>query len=189
MPTLPLRALVCCTRCTRAITELPCLEPRPLASKHVVLGVSGSIASYKAADLASKLTQAGALVDVVLTDAAQQFVSALTFRGLTRRAVYTNMFDPQSDLAEEHVELARDADVMLIAPASATTIARLAHGLADNMLALTALATTAPVVVAPAMDAQMWEHAATKANVATLRSRGVLFVGPDAGRLASGRFG
>ena len=114
---------------------------------------------------------------------------ALTFRGLTRRPVYTDMFDPQSALAEEHVELARAADVMLIAPASATTIARLAHGLADNMLALTALATTAPVVVAPAMDAQMWEHAATRANVATLRGRGVLFVGPEEGRLASGRMG
>ncbi len=171
------------------MTDTPSIEPRPLASKHIVLGVSGSIASYKAADLASRLTQAGALVDVVLTDAAQRFVSALTFRGLTRRPVYADMFDPQSTLAEEHVELARAADVMLIAPASATTIARLAHGLADNMLALTALATTAPVVVAPAMDAQMWEHAATRANVATLRGRGAVSVGPEEGRLASGRMG
>ena len=171
------------------MTESPSAEPQPLASRRVVLGVTGSIASYKAADLASRLTQQGALVDVILTDAAQQFVSALTFRGLTRRPVYTDMFDPQSDLAEEHVELARAADVVLVAPASATTIARLAHGLADNMLALTALATTAPVVIAPAMDAQMWEHAATRANVATLRGRGVFFVGPDEGRLASGRMG
>ena len=127
-----------------------------LQGKRIVLGVSGSIASYKAADIASKLTQAGALVDVVLTDAAQKFIAPLTFRSLTARPVFTDMFDPQSSLAEEHVELARAADAMLIAPASATTLARLAHGMADNMVALTALATTAPVIVAPAMDSLMW---------------------------------
>ena len=99
------------------------------------------------------------------------------------------MYDPQSPLAEEHVALARAASTMLIAPASATTLARLAHGLADNMVALTALATTAPVLVAPAMDAQMWGHAATEANVALLRERGVNFVGPAEGRLASGHMG
>ncbi|HEY8173508.1 MAG TPA: bifunctional phosphopantothenoylcysteine decarboxylase/phosphopantothenate--cysteine ligase CoaBC [Dehalococcoidia bacterium] len=160
-----------------------------LEGKRIVLGVCGSIASYKAADIASKLTQAGALVDVVLTDAAQKFIGPLTFRSLTGRPVFTDMYDPQSSLAEEHVELARAADVVLIAPASATTLARLAHGLADDMLALTVLATTAPVIVAPAMDGQMWEHAATRANVETLRSRGVTFVGPLEGRLASGRSG
>lgn len=162
---------------------------RPLAGKRIVLGVCGSIASYKAADVASKLVQAGALVDVVLTDAAQKFLAPLTFRGLTRRPVYTDMYDPRSSLAEEHVELARGCDAMLIAPASATTLARLAHGMADDMVALTALATTAPVVVAPAMDAQMWEHAATRANAALLRERGVVFAGPAEGRLASGRMG
>ncbi|MHB8683961.1 MAG: flavoprotein, partial [Dehalococcoidia bacterium] len=150
-----------------------------LQGKRIVLGVCGSIASYKGADVASKLTQAGALVDVILTAAAQRFVSPLTFRALTQRPVYTDMFDPQSPIAEEHVELARAADAVLIAPASATTIARLAYGLADDMLALTALATTAPVLVAPAMDAQMWEHPATRANVATLRDRGVNVIGPD----------
>jgi phosphopantothenoylcysteine decarboxylase/phosphopantothenate--cysteine ligase len=160
-----------------------------LREKRIVLGVSGSIASYKAADIASKLTQAGALVDVILTDAAQKFVGALTFRSLTGRLVFTDMYDPQSSLAEEHVELARSADALVIAPASATTLARLAHGLADDMVALTALATTAPVIVAPAMDSQMWEHVATRANVETLRSRGVVFAGPDDGRLASGRTG
>ena len=164
-------------------------ENGPLLGKRIVLGVCGSIASYKAADIASKLTQAGALVDVVLTDAAQQFVTPLTFRGLTGRPVFTDMYDPQSPLAEEHVALARAADAVLIAPASATTIARLAHGLADDMLALTALATTAPIVIAPAMDAQMWEHAATRANVALLTQRGAVFVGPADGRLASGRIG
>ncbi len=161
----------------------------PLHGARIVLGVCGSIASYKAADIASKLTQAGAEVDVVLTDSAQKFVSPLTFRGLIGRLVFTDMFDPQSPLAEEHVALARAASAMLIAPASATTIARLAHGLADNMLALTALATTAPVLVAPAMDAQMWAHAATQANVALLCERGVSFVGPAEGRLASGHMG
>ena len=122
----------------------------PLFGKRIVLGVCGSIASYKAADVASKLSQAGALVDVILTDAAQQFVTPLTFRALTARRVHTNMYDVDSPLAEEHVELARGADAVLIAPASATTIARLAHGLADDMLALTVLATTAPVIIAPA---------------------------------------
>jgi phosphopantothenoylcysteine decarboxylase/phosphopantothenate--cysteine ligase len=160
-----------------------------LHGRRIVLGVCGSIASYKGADIASKLTQAGADVDVILTRAAQQFVTPLTFRGLTRRVVFTDMFDPASSMAEEHVELARAADAIVIAPASATTIARIAHGLADDMLALTVLATTAPVVVAPAMDAQMWEHPATRGNVETLRKRGVVFVGPEEGRLASGRMG
>lgn len=161
----------------------------PLHGARIVLGVCGSIASYKAADIASKLTQAGADVDVVLTDSAQKFVAPLTFRALTGRPVFTDMYDPQSPLAEEHVALARAASAMLIAPASATTLARLAHGMADNMVALTALATTAPVLVAPAMDAQMWAHAATQANVALLRGRGVIFVGPAEGRLASGHMG
>jgi phosphopantothenoylcysteine decarboxylase/phosphopantothenate--cysteine ligase len=160
-----------------------------LRDKHIVLGVTGSIACYKAADLASKLTQSGALVDVILTDAAQKFISPLTFRSLTGRAVFTDMYDPQSELAEEHVALGRRADALIIAPASATTIARLAHGIADDMVALTALATTAPVLVAPAMDGQMWEHAATVANVGTLRERGVMIIGPTEGRLASGHSG
>ncbi len=161
----------------------------PLHGTRIVLGVCGSIASYKAADIASKLTQAGASVDVILTGAAQQFVTPLTFRGLTLRPVVTDMFDTQSELAEEHVALARAAGAMLIAPASATTIARLAHGMADDMVALTVLATTAPVLVAPAMDAQMWAHPATQANVALLRERGVSFAGPAEGRLASGHMG
>jgi phosphopantothenoylcysteine decarboxylase/phosphopantothenate--cysteine ligase len=160
-----------------------------LEDKRIVLGVCGSIAAYKAADIASKLTQAGALVDVVLTGSAQQFVTPLTFRSISLRRVYTEMFDAGSPLAEEHVELARAADAMIVAPASATTIARLAHGMADNMLTLTALATTAPLLIAPAMDNQMWENAATVANVETLRARGVIFVGPGEGRLASGRTG
>ena len=160
-----------------------------LQGKRIVLGVCGSIASYKAADLASKLTQQGAEVDAILTAAAQQFVAPLTFRSITRRFVYTDMFDSDAPLAEAHVEVARAADAVLIAPATATTVARIAHGLADDMLSLTVLATTAPVLLAPAMDAQMWENAATRANLETLRKRGVAFVGPEEGRLASGRMG
>jgi len=159
-----------------------------LHGRRIVLGVCGSIAAYKAADLASKLVQAGAAVDVILTSAAQQFVTPLTFRGLTAR-VFTDMYEPNSSLAEEHVELARAADAVVIAPASATTIARIAHGIADDMLALTVLATVAPVLIAPAMDGQMWDNAATRANVDTLTRRGIIFVGPGEGRLASGRSG
>jgi len=161
----------------------------PLKDRVVVLGVSGSIAAYKAADLASKLVQTGATVDVILTASAQKFVTPFTFRSLTGRPVYTDMFEPATDVGEEHVSLARRAHLVIIAPATATTIARLAYGLADDMLALTVLATRAPILVAPAMDTQMWEAAATQANVATLRERGVAFVGPEAGRLASGHSG
>lgn len=161
----------------------------PLRDRNVVLGVSGSIAAFKAADLASKLVQAGAVVDVVLTDASQQFVTPFTFRSLTGRPVYTNMFEPATDAGEEHVALARRAELVVVAPATATTLARFAHGLADDMLSLTVLATKAPVLVAPAMDSQMWEAAATQANVATLRERGFVFVGPEPGRLASGQTG
>ena len=161
----------------------------PLKDRSVVLGVSGSIAAFKAADLASKLVQAGALVDVVLTDAAQQFVTPFTFRSLTGRPVYTNMFRPATDAGEEHVALARRAALIVVAPATATTLARFAYGLADDMLSLTVLATKAPVLVAPAMDSQMWEAAATQANVGMLRQRGFAFVGPESGRLASGHTG
>lgn len=161
----------------------------PLKDRNVVLGVSGSIAAFKAADLASKLVQAGARVDVILTDAAQQFVTPFTFRSLTGRPVYTNMFKPATDAGEEHVALARRADLIVVAPATATTLARFAYGLADDMLSLTVLATMAPVLVAPAMDSQMWDAAATQANVATLRDRSFVFVGPELGRLASGHTG
>ncbi len=161
----------------------------PLADKQIVLGVSGSIACYKAADIASKLVQAGARVDVVMTAAAQRFITPFTFRALTGRPVFTDMFEPVTGLAEEHVEVARRARLVLIAPGSATTIARLANGLADDFLALTVLATTAPVLIAPAMDSHMWEAAATQENVARLKARGVEFIGPASGRLASGRSG
>ena len=160
-----------------------------IAGKHIVLGVSGSIACYKAADIASKLMQAGALVDVVLTRAAQEFVTPLTFRSLTHRPVITDMFDTQSADPLEHVEVARRADAVVIAPATAHVMAKLAHGLADDALSTIVLATTAPVLVAPAMEHHMWTNVATQANVASLRERGVVFAGPNEGRLASGAVG
>lgn len=171
------------------MTTRPLDGSEPLASRHIVLGVTGSIACYKAVDLASKLVQAEAVVDVALTPAATAFVTPLAFRSITGREPHTDMFRPNGEHGEAHVELARRADLMLIAPATASTIARLAHGMADDFVSLTALATQAPLLVAPAMDAQMWEHAATQANRALLEQRGVQFVGPAAGRLASGRMG
>ena len=156
-----------------------------LKGKTIVLGVTGSIAAYKAADLASKLVQAGAAVDVVMTPSACEFVAPLTFRGITQRDAVVDMFQA----AEEHIEIARRADAVVIAPATATTIARLAHGLAEDMVSLTVLATQAPVLVCPAMDSQMYENAATQANLETLRARGVTIVGPEMGRLASGHRG
>jgi phosphopantothenoylcysteine decarboxylase/phosphopantothenate--cysteine ligase len=160
-----------------------------LDGKHVVLGISGSIAAYKAAELASRLTQVGAAVDAILTPEAARFITPLALRSLTRRPAFVDMFDPDSELAEQHVELARRADVVLVAPATATTIARLAHGMADDMVCLTVLATTAPVLMAPAMDSQMWENVATQANIELLLARGITLVGPASGRLASGRLG
>ena len=161
----------------------------PLDGRRIVLGVSGSIASYKAAEIASRLVQAGAEVDAALTPSATRFITPLTFRSLTAREPYGDMFEPHGEDGEAHVELARRADLMLIASATATTMARLAHGLADDFVALTALATRAPLLLAPAMDAQMWEHAATQANRLLLEERGVQFLGPLSGRLASGRIG
>jgi len=160
-----------------------------LKRRHIALGITGSIASYKAADLASKLRQEGALVDVMMTEAAMRFITPLTLRSLTGRPVFVDMFDPNSELAEQHVEIARRADAVLVAPATATTIARLAAGLADDVVTLTVLATTAPVLVAPAMDGQMYENPATQAALRTLEERGYVIVGPAEGRLASGRTG
>ena len=158
----------------------------PFTGKRVLLGVTGSIAAYKAVDLASKLTQAGALVDVLLTKAAMTFVAPLTFRSITHRSVLSDLWDPESEHAVEHVELARSADILAVAPATANTIAKLALGVADDPVGVVALATAAPVLVAPAMDAGMWDHAAVRANVARLRDRGVHFAGPAKGHLASG---
>ena len=162
---------------------------KPLTGRRVVHGVTGSIAAFKAAALTSELVQLGAEVDVVLTSAAARFVTPLTFHSLTQRRVYTDLFDVLPDESSAHVRLGEQAELLAIVPATATTLARLAHGLADDLLGCVALATTAPVLVAPAMESHMWAHPATQANVATLRERGVHFVGPVAGRLASGQIG
>jgi phosphopantothenoylcysteine decarboxylase/phosphopantothenate--cysteine ligase len=160
-----------------------------LTDRNIVLGVSGSIAAYKAADLASKLTQAGVKVDVLLTPAAARFVAPLTFQGVSGRPAFVDMFDVESGASELHIELARRAEAVVIAPATATTIARVAMGLAEDMVSLTALATRAPIVLCPAMDTQMFEHMAMQGHLETLRSRGVYVVGPEVGRLASGQVG
>ena len=161
----------------------------PFHDKRVLLGVSGSIAAYKAADLASKLTQAGAEVDVLMTHSATRFVTPLTFRSITHRPVLTDLFDPDSPEAIEHVALAQAADILVVAPATAHMLAKLALGLADDPISVIALATGVPLLIAPAMDANMWEHPAVRQNVNTLRERGVLIVGPGEGRLASGLTG
>ena len=164
-----------------------------LRGKRIILGVSGSIAVYKVVDLASKLTQAGALVDVIMTEAAQRFVSPLTFQAVSGRPVYTDMWRTEtagglpSHIA--HIGLAEEADLLLIAPATANTLAKLAHGLADDLLAVTALAATCPLIIAPAMDGGMYENPATQANVEILRGRGAHLIEPEQGRLASGLVG
>lgn len=160
-----------------------------LSDRAVVLGITGSIASYKAVDLASKLTQAGARVDVVMSPEATRFVSPITFKGVTGRDVFHDMWDASSGPAEPHIVLARNADVVVIAPATATVIARLALGLAEEMVSLTALATRAPLIVCPAMDSNMYTHEAVQGHVETLSSRGVHLIGPEEGRLASGEVG
>jgi phosphopantothenoylcysteine decarboxylase/phosphopantothenate--cysteine ligase len=161
----------------------------PLTGKNVVLGVTGSIAAYKAADLTSKLVQAGAQVDVILTASAQEFIGKATFSALTHRPVTTSLWEANSPLAIDHVSLAVNADCLVVAPATAHTIAKLALGISDNPLVATGLATSAPMVIAPAMDANMFQHPAVQANVNTLRQRGAAIVGPGAGRLASGMVG
>lgn len=160
-----------------------------LSNKTVVLGVTGSIAAYKAADLASKLNQAGARVEVIMTESATEFVAPLTFRNITGRPVVTSMFDLATEYSVEHVALAEAADIIVIAPATANIIAKLACGISDDMLSCTVLATKAPVIVGPAMNVNMYENQVTQENLAKLKKRGFTFVGPEYGRLASGKKG
>jgi len=166
------------------------MEPIPLfESQRIVLGVTGGIAAYKVCALASQLTQCGALVDVVMTQAATRFVAPLTFEALTGRPVYTSMWqtgDEGLPTHIAHVGIAHGADLLVIAPATANTMAKLVAGIADNLLTALSLAARCPVLLAPAMDVSMWHHAATQANVTMLRSRGVRFAGPATGRMASG---
>ena len=163
--------------------------PRPFQGKNIVLGVTGSIACYKAVDLASKLSQAGAHVDVIMTESATKFVSPITFRSITHRPVVTDMFDPASELGIHHVAVAERAEIVVVAPATADFIAKAANGLAEDALGTTILATTAPILLAPAMDGHMYENAATQENLERLRSRGVSIAGPASGHLASGLSG
>ena len=155
--------------------------------KKIVLGVSGSIAAHRAIDLASLLTKAGCVVNVVLTRDAQKFVRPLPFRTLTRRRVITSLYD-EEEAGVAHIRAADGADLLLIAPATASTMAKLAHGLADDALGCVALVlqSNAKVLLAPAMNGSMWRHPATVANVTTLTKRGVEFVGPDEGLLSCG---
>lgn len=164
-----------------------------LHNRRVILGVTGSIAVYKAVDLASKLTQGGAQVDVIMTEAAQQFVAPLTFQAVTGRAAYTDLWRTEGGGALPthiaHVGLGEGADLLLIAPATANTLAKLAHGLADDLLTVTALAARCPLLLAPAMDGGMYAHPATQANLEILRARGAYLIEPEEGRFASGLVG
>ena len=155
-----------------------------LSGKRILLGVSGSIAACKAADLASRLTKAGARVDAILTAAASRFVTPLTFQSLTGRPAPADLWSEEAHIL--HVGLADGADLLVVAPATADILAKLAHGLADDLLTVTALAARCPLLVAPAMDAGMFEHPAVQANLATLRARGATVIGPADGRMASG---
>jgi len=160
-----------------------------LENRRIVLGITGGIAAYKACTLASHLTQAGARVDVVMTEAATRFVTPLTFEALTGRPAYTSMWRTSDEALPTHIAhvgLAHAADLLVIAPATANTMAKLAQGLADNLLSTLALAAQCPLLLAPAMDVGMWAHPATQANVAVLRERGAALAGPAQGRMASG---
>jgi phosphopantothenoylcysteine decarboxylase/phosphopantothenate--cysteine ligase len=160
--------------------------PAPLK---ILLGVTGGIAAYKSAELVRRLREQGAEVQVVMTEGAQHFVGAATFQALSGRPVRSNLWDPAAEAAMGHIELARWADRIVVAPASADFLARLAHGLANDLLTTLCLATDAPISVAPAMNRLMWSNPATQANIATLRSRGVTIIGPAAGEQACGETG
>ena len=157
--------------------------------KTVVLGVTGGIAAYKAADLASKLVQSGITVKTIMTWSATEFITPLTFRNITGQPVVTDMFDLESEYSVEHVALAEAADVVVIAPATANIIAKIACGIADDSLTCTVLATEAPVVVAPSMNDNMYKNPVTQENIEKLKLRGFVIVEPEFGRLASGKIG
>jgi phosphopantothenoylcysteine decarboxylase/phosphopantothenate--cysteine ligase len=161
----------------------------PLLDREILLGVSGGIAAYKAADLCSKLVQAGAKVSVVLTEAATNFIGKTTFEALTGRPVYVGMFQPQEHHIGEHIGLARRADLLVIAPATADIVAKLAQGHADDLLTTLALAVACPVLVAPAMNSEMWAKAPVRRNVQQLRDDGLHIADPGSGWLSCGLTG
>ncbi len=163
-----------------------------LEQRRIILGVAGSVSAYKAVDLASQLTQAGAIVDVIMTEGAQHFVGPLTFEAVTGRPVFTDLWNSTSGELPTHIAhigLGEHAELIAVVPASANILARMAAGMADDLLTVTALAARCPVLVAPAMDGGMYDHPATQANLDTLRSRGAFVVEPETGRFASGYMG
>jgi phosphopantothenoylcysteine decarboxylase/phosphopantothenate--cysteine ligase len=160
-----------------------------LRNRHILVGICGGIASYKAVELVSQLQQAGAIVDVIMTEHAEDFVRPLTFATMSHRQVYSDLWEASGEAAEHHIRLAEQAELLVIVPATANTIARLAHGIADNMLSAVALATQAPLLLAPAMYKDMYTHPATQANLKLLHERGAYIVEPATGRLASGAIG
>jgi len=162
------------------------MSAHPQKNKVIVLGITGSIAAYKAAEIASQLTKLGHSVHTIFTAGATHFITPLTLQTLTHNPVITGLFDEEIRLSPTHVKLADAADLLLIAPATANILAKLAHGLADDALTATTLATHAPVLVAPAMNGKMWSHPATQENVRILQQRGVHFIGPEKGLLACG---
>ena len=160
-----------------------------LHDQRILLCVCGGIAAYKAADLVRRLRDAGAQVRVAMTEGATHFVGATTFQALSGETVRTSLWDPAAEAAMGHIELARWATRVLVAPATANTLAKLAHGLADDLVSTLCLATEAPLLIAPAMNHRMWRHPATQSNIATLLARGVRMVGPNDGPLAEGESG
>ncbi|CAB9492125.1 bifunctional phosphopantothenoylcysteine decarboxylase/phosphopantothenate--cysteine ligase CoaBC [Alteromonas macleodii] len=160
-----------------------------IANKNILLGVTGGIAAYKAPDLVRKLTALGANVRVVVTDSAAEFVSTLSLQAVSGNPVHQHLLDPAAEAAMGHIELAKWADILLIAPATANTIAKLAHGMADDLLTTLYLATTATLFVAPAMNQQMWKASATQRNITSLQKDGVTFIGPASGEQACGDVG
>lgn len=162
---------------------------RGLHGQRLLLCVCGGIAAYKAADLVRRLREAGATVQVAMTGNAQRFVGAQTFQALSGHPVRTSLWDAAAEAAMGHLELARWADRVVVAPATANTLAKLAHGFADDLVSTLCLATTAPITLCPAMNHRMWQHPATQANIALLRERGAQVVGPEDGPLAEGESG
>ena len=160
-----------------------------MQNREILLGVTGGIAAYKSADLASKLVQAGAAVSVVLTRSAKQFIGATTFEALTGRPVSTKLFSPREHFQGEHIGLAQRAEIMVVAPASANFLAKLAHGVADDLLSTLALACTSPTVVAPAMNSEMWSKPAVQRNIVQLKADGIHIVEPCSGWLSCGTVG
>lgn len=160
-----------------------------MQGREILLGVSGGIAAYKAADLASKLVQAGARVSVVMTAAAEKFIGASTFEALTNRSVHRELFAPQEHFQGEHIGLSRRAELVVVAPATADIMAKFAYGLADDLLTTLVLAATCPVLLAPAMNCDMWAKPVVQRNVAQLRADGFRFVEPGSGWLSCGQVG